>query len=115
MLKKTAVPVLFLVAMKAVDMGIAPIKFGGWLQSFFQRYNPSHSNDYQKTTVGGTAKKENVVKRIQVMMDDYNCHINTAPDYVVPEVKQKVREKVKNSNARKDAVEQDEQQEQTAL
>lgn len=78
-LRKTHLPNLFIVAMKALELEVPPLKFGGWAQQFFNRQR--NGSAYNEATRGGSAKKENVQKRINVMIRDFEKHIDDAPVY----------------------------------
>lgn len=85
-LKKATVPIVFVMATKALKKDIAPEKFGGWLQQFFsERVLPGSL--YKKGTGSGTDKKENVQIRLSEMEKDFNKHIQKAADYKIPEPK----------------------------
>jgi hypothetical protein len=111
-LKKVNIPMLFLTAIKAQERNISPVKFGGWAQAFFKRYSSTQHNEYSSATGAGSAKKENVVRRIRIMTDDFDGHIDTAPDYVVPEAKTFGRGRKKSDNSHESG---DQDEEQTAL
>jgi hypothetical protein len=68
-LKKSSIPMVFVAAIKAMQMGIEPLKFGGWVQSFFKR-QPAGS-EYRKAARSGSAKKENVACRLEIMLKDF--------------------------------------------
>jgi hypothetical protein len=91
-LKKLHVPMIFLMAIQAQKDGIECQKFSGWVQDFFSKGNKG--NFYFNSNSGGTAKKENVAKRISRMQEHYNSHIVDAKDYIIPTPKHQ-RSKIK--------------------
>lgn len=85
-LKKVHVPMLFLMAAKfALPNQIPPMKFSGWVQGFFDRLSPG--SPYNNASRAGSAKRENIEKRLSAMRSDYFDHINSAEDYKIPEPK----------------------------
>jgi hypothetical protein len=86
LLKKVDVPIVFAMAVKAQEMNIEPRKFSGWFQDFMKRQKPG--NAYMDLRRHGSAKKENVQKRLAYADKDFEKNIQDAPGYVIPEVKQ---------------------------
>lgn len=85
-LKKIHLPMLFVIAWKnAIPSKITAQKFGGWAQSFFQ--NQREGSRYNQACSSGSAKRENVSKRIESMTYDYVKNIDEAIDYKIPEPK----------------------------
>jgi hypothetical protein len=114
-LKKIHVPMLFLTAIKAVERNIPAVKFGGWAQDFFKRFDMTKHNPYSSAARSGSAKKENVTKRIEIMTDDFDGHIDTAPDYIAPVDKSFGRGRKKTDNSDNSQESGDQEEEQPAL
>lgn len=74
-LKRINVPILYFVATQAVAQRIAPERFGGWANSFFNSKR-FRMTAYYAACTGGSTKKENVTKRINAMTKNFLTHIH---------------------------------------
>lgn len=71
-LRKINVPILFLMADKALEQSISGTNFRRWFCDFFDR----HKDEYNQYCSSGSIKKEKTLGRIEVMeryFDDYFC------------------------------------------
>ncbi|MGI6225689.1 MAG: GmrSD restriction endonuclease domain-containing protein [Peptococcales bacterium] len=84
-LKKVHVPILFVIAQKAIEQDVRPEQFGGWVKEFLTSYRPG--DRYGAACSAGSAKRDNVAKRIEIMSANYVQNIASAPDYKTPEPK----------------------------
>lgn len=84
-LRKVHVPMVFKMAIQAQELGIPPLKFGGWMQNFFapKNYKSSGYKDFARSK---TADKTNVVGRLFEMQRDFDENIETAPEWKRPEL-----------------------------
>jgi hypothetical protein len=85
-LKKINIPMIFIVAKQALADAIAPDTFGGWVQTFFRNQKPG--DNYGVNCSSGSAKKEKVKARIDILMEDYRKNIYKAPKYEMPKPKE---------------------------
>lgn len=83
-LKKLHIPMIFMMATKAIKEEVESVKFGGWVQQFYS--NIPHN--YQRTCTSGSAKKENVMERLKEIEKHYDQNIASATNYKAPEPKQ---------------------------
>lgn len=76
-LKKIHIPMLVLLVLDIIKSNnvelITPIKFGRWAEEFFNNM----PEDYKKACQSGSAKKENVQKRINIMKENFNNAFST--------------------------------------
>lgn len=84
-MKKVNIPIVFNIAIKAQSQEIASEKFGGLIQTFF---NKDLTDEYDFATQSGSAKKENVKIRIDELNKYFNENIETTPEYKMPEPRQ---------------------------
>ena len=69
-LRKINIPILFLMADKALSLSISGTSFRRWYNNFFE----SHKDEYNQYCSSGSIKKEKTIGRIEVMekyFDDY--------------------------------------------
>jgi hypothetical protein len=85
-LKKSDIPMIYAMAVKAQEMNIEPLKFSGWYQAFYK--NQKSGSIYKNTKGSGTVKKDNVQKRLIAIQKDFDKNILNAPEFVMPEIKQ---------------------------
>ncbi|WJJ55358.1 hypothetical protein QB910_000114 [Dabrowskivirus KKP3916] len=79
-LKKVNLPMLYVMANKAIQMGIPAPKFGGWAQQFFED-NKSADTEYSKACANGTGKVEKVRARLQAMQKHFDEYVTIAKNY----------------------------------
>ena len=84
-MKKVNIPIIFNIAVKAQSKEIASEKFGGLIQTFF---NKDLTDEYDFATRSGSAKKENVKARIDELNKYYDKNIQSASEYTMPKPKQ---------------------------
>lgn len=83
-LKKVHVPMVFMMAIKAQEDKIEPVKFGGWVQQFFKGLAPGGS--YKNASRSKTATKESIKIRLEEITTDYEANIHNAPDFEAPAI-----------------------------
>jgi hypothetical protein len=95
LLKKTAVPVIFKVAEIAIIEKVQPEEFYTWTVDFFKAQKTG--GEYGRTVSAGSARKENVKRRLEVLRNAFTKE--------VPELKkiQVIREKAE-AKARAEAI-----------
>ena len=83
-LRKVHVPMIFKMAIQAKELGIPPLRFGGWMQNFFapKNYKSSGYKDFARSK---TADKTNVVGRLFEMQRDFDENIETSLEWKRPE------------------------------
>lgn len=113
-LKKINIPMIFMMAIKATEEKVEPVKFGGWVQQFFDNI----SYKYKDACSSGSAKKENVKVRLEEIEKNYEQNIATAFDYKKPEQKQtrkrgrplKVKNKVETTQSNSKEIDNSQQE-----
>ena len=85
-LKKIHAPMIFITAMQAMEDGVSPKKFGGWVQLFMN----NKPTKYTATTSSSTAKADTVATRINEIKKHYNSNIGEVGNYEKPVPKETI-------------------------
>ena len=83
--KKVNIPIIYYIAVNAMNSDISPEKFGGFLQKFFKENTPG--SKYSGACYAKSASKESIKTRTDELMAYYDGNIYDAPNYKEPEPK----------------------------